>query len=341
MQGFPLFAARKRSMFLRMVVLVLPVVFMVTLLSQTVLAQNTFVITDGDDVIVHTSYATDPAEALTEAGIDVDQDEYSATQNEEGGYDITVQRNDAVTVTCGGQTQQVRIEDATVADLLERIGVPTGEGYEISVDLAAQPVDGMQIIVDHHVINQETYTLDIPFEITTVPDPAMPLGQERIITEGIVGQELCTADVEYLNAQEISRIVTSKETVRETQPQVVAVGTGEAVGQKNSWPLIGDDVIVLPSGEVLTYYKKDTDPCSLGRCGSGSPGRPLRNQNVHHQFRWNLCLRRRYRRGLRRRHQGQAFGSVHAYPAGSFPLRPQGCYRILPGRCQLEILIYN
>ena len=118
MQGFPLFAARKRSMLLRMVVLVLPVVFMVTLLSQTVLAQNTFVITDGDDVIVHTSYATDPAEALTEAGIDVDQDEYSATQNEEGGYDITVQRNDAVTVTCGGQTQQVRIEDATVADLL-------------------------------------------------------------------------------------------------------------------------------------------------------------------------------------------------------------------------------
>ena len=95
MQGFPLFAARKRSMLLRMVVLVLPVVFMVTLLSQTVLAQNTFVITDGDDVIVHTSYATDPAEALTEAGIDVDQDEYSATQNEEGGYDITVQRNDA------------------------------------------------------------------------------------------------------------------------------------------------------------------------------------------------------------------------------------------------------
>lgn len=258
MQGFPLFAARKRSMLLRMVVLVLPVVFMVTLLSQTVLAQNTFVITDGDDVIVHTSYATDPAEALTEAGIDVDQDEYSATQNEEGGYDITVQRNDAVTVTCGGQTQQVRIEDATVADLLERIGVPTGEGYEISVDLAAQPVDGMQIIVDHHVINQETYTLDIPFEITTVPDPAMPLGHERIITEGIVGQELCTADVEYLNAQEISRIVTSKETVRETQPQVVAVGTGEAVGQKNTWPLIGDDVIVLPSGEVLTYYKTDT-----------------------------------------------------------------------------------
>ena len=258
MQGFPLFAARKRSMLLRLVVLVLPIVFLVTLLSQTVLAQNTFVITDGDAVVVHTSYATDPAQALTEAGIDVDQDEYSVTQNNEGGYDITVQRNDAVTVTYGGQTTQVRIEEDTVADLLSRIGAPTGEGYEISVDLSAQPVDGMQITIDHHVVNQETYTLDIPFEITTVPDPAMPEGQERIITEGIVGQVLCNADVEYLNAQEISRNVTSQETVREMQPQVVAVGTGEAVGQQSGYPLIGEDVIVLPSGEVLTYYKTDT-----------------------------------------------------------------------------------
>ena len=82
MQGFPLFAARKRSMLLRMVVLVLPVVFLVTLLSQTVTAQNTFVITDGDDVIVHTSYATDPAQALTEAGIDVDVVEDGTTFEE-------------------------------------------------------------------------------------------------------------------------------------------------------------------------------------------------------------------------------------------------------------------
>lgn len=258
MQGFPLFAARKRSMLLRVVVLVLPMVFLVTLLSQTVLAQNTFVITDGDEVIVHNSYATDPAEALTEAGIDVDHDEYTATQNENGGYNIIVERNDAVTVTYCGETMQIKIEAATVAELLSGAGIPTGEGYEISVDLSAVPVDGMEITVDHHVTNVETYTKDIPFEITTVPDPAMPEGQERIITEGIIGQVLCTADVEYLNAQEISRTVTNEKVLAEAQPQVVAVGTGESVGQQSDYPLIGEDVIVLPTGEVLTYYKTDT-----------------------------------------------------------------------------------
>ena len=43
------------------------------MLSQSVFAQNTFVITDGDQVIVHTTYASDPAMALDEAGLRVNE----------------------------------------------------------------------------------------------------------------------------------------------------------------------------------------------------------------------------------------------------------------------------
>ena len=258
MQGFPLFAARKRSMLLRVLVLVLPVVFLVTILSQSVMAQNTFVITDGDEVIVHTSFASDPAAALTEAGIEVDSDEYTTTQTEDGVFDITVERNDAVTVTYGGQTLSVRIEDDTVGELLTRAGIPTGEGYEVSVELTAAPYDGMELTVDHHVVNREVYTLEVPFEVTRIDDPSMPAGDEVIVSEGVVGQVLYTADVEYLNAQEIGRTVIEREVVREMENQVITVGTGEAVGQKRTQPLIGDGVIVLPSGEVLTYYASDT-----------------------------------------------------------------------------------
>lgn len=258
MQGFPLFAARKRGFFSRFALFVLPAAFLVTILSQSVLAQNTFVITDGDDVIVHTTYASDPAAALDEAGIVIDHDEFTTTQTEDGVYDITVQRNDAVTVTYSGETFQVKIEDDTVEALLLRAGIPTGEGYEVSQQLSAQPVDGMQITVDHHVVNQEVYTLDIPFEITTIEDPSMPEGNEKILTEGVVGQVQCTAEVEYLNAQEISRKVTEEETIRPAQDQVVAVGTGEEVGELDYLPVITDHEIILPTGEVLTYYKTDT-----------------------------------------------------------------------------------
>ena len=48
MQVLPLIAGRRRSIFLRIAFLLIPVTCLVTLLSQNVLAQNTFVITDGE-----------------------------------------------------------------------------------------------------------------------------------------------------------------------------------------------------------------------------------------------------------------------------------------------------
>ena len=258
MQVLPMIALRRRSILLRIAILLIPVTFLVTLLSQNVFAQNTFVITDGEQVIVHTTYASDPALALTEAGVEADPDEYYTTQTEDGVYDITVRRTDAVTVTYRGETKQILIQDDTVEALLKREGIPTGENYIISQALDAQPVDGMQITVDSYVVNEETYTVETPFNISTVDDPYMPEGEERIITEGVTGQMLYTATVEYRNAEEISRTVTNKEVIRSAQTQVVAVGTGEEVGKKAEKPLIGEDTIVLPTGEVLTYYKKDT-----------------------------------------------------------------------------------
>ena len=142
--------------------------------------------------------------------------------------------------------------------LLERAGVATGEGYLVSCPLTDKPVDGMTITVDHVVVNEEVYTVEVPFGISTVEDPYLPEGEEKILTAGVVGQELHIADVEYRNAEEIRRTIKDKELIRLSQNQVVAVGTGELVGKTEEMPLIGEDVIVLPSGEVLTYYSKDS-----------------------------------------------------------------------------------
>ena len=121
MQGLPLFAARRRNFFLYIIAIALPLVFLVTMLSQNVFAQNTFVITDGDQVIVHTTYASDPAMALNEAGVDVEPDEYITTQTEDGVYDITVQRDDAVTVVNCGEEMKVQVK------FRQDCGQPKGE----------------------------------------------------------------------------------------------------------------------------------------------------------------------------------------------------------------------
>lgn len=258
MLGLRLFVSKRRNVFLTICAVAIPLVLLVSMLSQSVFAQNTFVITDGDQVIVHTTYASDPAVALDEAGVEADPDEFSATVSEDGVYDVTVQRVDYLTVVNCGETVQVRIVDDTVGKLLERAGLPSGEGYVISCDLAAQPQEGMTIRIDHVVTNEEVYTVDIPFDTTEVEDPSLPKGEKKVLTEGVIGQVLYTAEVEYRNAEEVSRTILNKEILRQTQTEVVAVGTGKSVGKKSDKPLIGDGVIVLPTGEVLTYYKKDT-----------------------------------------------------------------------------------
>ena len=68
MQIFTPFAVKGKGRLLRVIALILPVVCLVVLLAQTALAQNTFVITDGDQVTVHTSFASDPEKILDEAG---------------------------------------------------------------------------------------------------------------------------------------------------------------------------------------------------------------------------------------------------------------------------------
>lgn len=258
MQGLSVLASRRRSILLTICAILVPIVLLVTMLSQSVFAQNTFVITDGEQVIVHTTYASDPAVALDEAGVDADPGEYSATVSEEGVYDITVNRVEYLTVVDCGEPVQVRIEDDTVGKLLERAGIPSGEDYDISCDLSAEPVEGMTIQVDHIVTNEEVYTVEIPFETTKVKDDSLPKGQKKVLTEGVVGQVRYTAKVQYHNAEEMSREIVQEETIRQTQNEVVAVGTGKSVGKKSDKPLIGDGAIVLTTGEVLTYYKKDT-----------------------------------------------------------------------------------
>ena len=64
------FVLRRKNNAIKAIALLLALVCLVGSLSQTAQAENTFVITDGDDVTVHTTYTSDPATALKEAGVD-------------------------------------------------------------------------------------------------------------------------------------------------------------------------------------------------------------------------------------------------------------------------------
>ncbi len=244
----------KKSWIVRIAALVLPVICLAAVLATTAFAQRTYVITDGDQVIVHTTSTTNPKKVLDEAGFQLDENDYYTTSTADGVSEITVQRRQKVVINYCGIVQEENGYKETVQELLDRLSIPTYGNYQISEELDAMVYDGMQIRVDYVVRQSETYTVELPYQVIYCEDPSMEKGQERVITTGAAGQKLCSADVVYINAQEQDRTVIRETVIRQPVNQVIAVGTGEGVEkEKDSLPLIGDGVIVLPSGEVLTY----------------------------------------------------------------------------------------
>ncbi len=274
------FVGRKMTLPMRLALLLLPVVFIVLLLTQTAFAKNTYLINDGGRVVIHTTYATDPVEVLDEAGLTLNEEDTYITQPGLGVSEITIQRKQVVTILHGGKTLEVTSYGETVESLLERLSLTLTKDDQVSVPMDAHTYDGLSITISRSVQMEETYTALIPFETTYCYDPSLAEGEEKVLTPGVEGQILCTAQVTYLDGVEASRIVLTEDVVRQPVNEVIAVGTyleqaapetepteppttaptvpptTAPVQPKPEFtgkPVIADGMITTPDGEVLSY----------------------------------------------------------------------------------------
>lgn len=251
------FQGRKNSMF-RMVLCCFVLVCLVGTLSKTVFAQTTYIITDGDKTTVHTSSLSDPKRVLDEAGHALeDGDTYSTLVTEDGTTQIAVQRIQTITVNHYGTTIEVFTYGETVGELMTRMGISVYENCRVSHASDALTFDGMVLDIVAELEQEQTYTIEIPFEITYGYDPLLAQGEEVVIVPGKVGQATRTDAVVYENGIEVSRTMLDETILEQPSAQYVLRGTGENVGTVRTQPLIGDGFIVTPQGEVLTFSHSD------------------------------------------------------------------------------------
>ena len=161
----------------------------------------------------------------------------------------------SVTVRYHGQTTRTTAYRETVAQLLERLGFGVSGEDVVSHGMEEPVWDGMELTVDRVITVQQTYTTVIPHETTYCYAPTVPSGTEAVLTEGVDGELLCTAQVTYINGVEARRQVTGGRVTRSAVTEVIGMGTGEEIPEADpeGMPVIGDGYITLPTGEVLTY----------------------------------------------------------------------------------------
>ena len=257
MHTFPTLGTHRSSILMRTAALSVLISLVVCCLAPTALAKNTYTITDGDEIRTYSTFATDPADVLSQAGVALGEDDTYTTQASDDGFEITVRRSQTVTINNCGTPMEVISYGETVQTLLDRLGIPSYGDYTVSVPLSGETYDGMEIQVDSVIKLQQTYTVDIPYETTYCYDPTLPEGQEKVMVEGVTGQVQKTADVIYKNTVETSHTVISETVVQQPVNRIVTVGTGEQLDGNTDIPAIGDGVIVTADGQVLTYSRSE------------------------------------------------------------------------------------
>ena len=229
-----------------------PAVFLGAVMVQNVFA-TTYVINDGGRTFSYTLYTTSAREALSAAGVELTEaDGYTLEADT-----ITVRRAPTVTLTYHGKSQIVVSQDETVRQLLKRLGIVLQENDVLSYPLQTVLQRGMELRIDQVENLEETFTREIPFETRILNAPELPEGVRETLASGRAGTLECRARVTYVNGIETGREILDTKQTAPARDALIALGSGPAVDAGSGELRIGDGVILLPTGEKLTYTKVD------------------------------------------------------------------------------------
>ena len=230
-----------------------PVLFLAGVLGQCVFA-TTWTILDGGRVYSSTGFLREPEAILRAAGVELS----SVAAYTREAETITVHRNPRVTVVYHGQQIETEIQGETAGELLEKLGLSLDVNDRLSVPEETVLEAGMTFRVDRVLQREERRTQVEPYEVITYYASYLPEGERVVLTKGRDGELLLSEFVCYVNSVETQRELLEQTRTLAPQAEIQALGTGGVTGPGiTQEPIIGDGVILLPTGEKLDYTRVD------------------------------------------------------------------------------------
>ena len=238
----------------------------------------TYIIRDGNRVHICTTPRRTATEILEAAGIELQPGDLLERCRTEEGMELQILRQQRIHVDHYGQVEEVTSYGETVKELLQRLELTVQEGDTLSHDPGTRTYDGMELRICRVVRQEQTYTVTLPLETLYCSDPTLPVGTHQVLTQGRNGEVLRTASVTYVNGREVSREILYEEVLVQPVTGVMAVGTGKLEEETEiGLPEIGNGMIRLPTGEVLTYSgvmsSLATAYCDKGLTATGTNAR--------------------------------------------------------------------
>ena len=321
---------RRRAWLRRLIVVAVLAAAVGALLSQTVFAQTSYIITDGDRVTVHRSYSSDPYEVLTEAGIELEEEDTYETGYADGMNQITVRRMQMVTVINRGAQSVIGTYGETTGSLLARMGITPGTGDTLSCSSETQTYDGMTIELVHTETRIEEEDTTVPYPVNYYEDPDLEPGAEIVLVAGQNGLTHVKSEVTYRNGKEVSRVVVQETVQTKPVTQLVIRGVDRTIMEQPADPEPAEQA--APAASSGTASGSSSSGTASGSSSSGSPSSggsrydgSAETQRHHDVLRRELHLRRcddLLRHGLHLRGLCRPHLFRHAGPRGRHRGRP-------------------
>lgn len=267
---------RRRAWLRRLIVVAVLAAAVGALLSQTVFAQTSYIITDGDRVTVHRSYSSDPYEVLTEAGIELEEEDTYETGYADGMNQITVRRMQMVTVINRGAQSVIGTYGETVGSLLTRMGITPGTGDTLSCSSETQTYDGMTIELVHTETRIEEEDTVVPYPVNYYEDPDLEPDAEIVLVAGQNGLTHVKSEVTYRNGKEVSRTVVQETVQTKPVTQLVIRGVDRTIMEQPADPEPTEQSV--SSGSTSSGGSSSSGPSTSG--GSRYDGSAETDGNV-------------------------------------------------------------
>jgi resuscitation-promoting factor RpfB len=138
---------------------------------------------------------------------------------------IQVRTPKTVTLVQNGTKRQLTTTAATVADLLDQLGVTLNSSLRLSVPAATGITDGAVVTLRRISHRTVVVTRTIPFARHVRRTSSLNKGVTKITTTGRTGRRRITYDVTYVDGKASSRRQVQAAVTRQPRAQVSEVGT--------------------------------------------------------------------------------------------------------------------
>lgn len=167
-------------------------------------------------------------EALEQLGLRADGLVLSASRSERlplDGMSLKVTTPKDVVLVVDGQERVVTTTAATAGDLLDEQGITLSATDRASTELSQPLTSQLRLQVFRVTVSDVTETVAVPHERVETPNPEAVVGEKKVTTPGVDGQQTVTYRVTLTDGVETARETLGTVVDRAPVTEQVSVGT--------------------------------------------------------------------------------------------------------------------